>query len=177
MKEGETMKKILTLIFAAILVFGLVACGGSEEPSTKPQGTEAQEPATEEKKEESKDDGVIDIVTKTCTMTYTKHEISKDWDGNDCLIFYFNYTNNGEETSSAMVDTFVQCFQNGIECDTAILDEDIKEADNYTKDIKPGVTLEVAIAYVLEDMSEVEIEASEAFSFDDTKDTQKITLE
>ena len=176
------MKKILTLIMSAILVFGLAACGGSEEPVTEPQGTEAQgtevqEPATEEKKEETKDDGVIDLVTETCTMTYTKHEVSKDWDGNDCLIFYFNYTNNGEEASSAMVDTFVQCFQNGIECETAILEEDNKGIDNYMKDIKPGVTLEVAIAYVLEDMSEVEIEAAEAFSFDDIKDTQKIILE
>lgn len=51
-----------------------------------------------------------------------------------------------------------------------------EEINNSMKDIKPGVTIEVANAYLIEDMSEVTLEASELISFDDNKDVQTITL-
>ena len=49
--------------------------------------------------------------------------------------------------------------------------------NNSMKNIQPGVTIEACNAYVLTDMSEVTLEASELISFDDNKDVQKITLE
>lgn len=171
-------KRIFAILLMVVLAFSMFACGESDGSGSEQKTTEsnAQNQATEEKKEEAKDDGIIDFEGETYRITYTRHEVGKDYEGNPCLIYYFNYTNNGEEASSAIVDAYIQCFQNGIECESAILMDDNKEINNSMKDIKPGVTIEVANAYLLEDMSEVTLEASELISFDDNKDVQTITL-
>lgn len=167
-------KKLLTILMMAALSISLIACGGSDEE--KPNN-EAEQNEEQQKEETPTDDGIIDFEADSFKITYTKHETTEDYEGNPCLIYYFNYTNNGEEASSAMVDTYIQCFQNGIECESAFLTDDNEGINNCMKDIQPGTTLEVAYAYELSDMSEVTLEASDYASFDDEKDVQKITLE
>lgn len=120
-------------------------------------------------------DNVIDFEAASFKVTYSRHETGKDWDGNPCLYFYYNFTNNGTENTSAMSSAYMQCFQNGVQCDTAFVDYNT-EMDNYMKDIQPGTTIEVCECYVLSDNSEVTIEASDWASFSNDKDVQKITL-
>lgn len=124
----------------------------------------------------SDSDNVINFEASSFAVNYTRHEVGTDWDGNPCLYYYFNFTNNGEETTSATASSYIQCFQNGIECDIAFVDYNA-EMDNYSKDIQPGITLEVCTAFSLTDSSEVTLEASDWASFSNDKDVQKITLE
>lgn len=124
----------------------------------------------------SETDGIIDFESETFKVTYTRYEIGKDYDGNPCLFFYYNFTNNSEENASAMSATYVQCFQNGVQCDTAYADYNT-EMDNYMKDVQPGTTIEVCEAFALSDASDVTIEVSDWSSFSDDKDVQKLTLE
>ncbi len=173
-------KKILAAFLAAALVLSMSACGSEKTEDTNDDVTVTENDSNEvkeEKDEEPADDGVIDFKGETFKVTYTKHEIGTDWEGNPCLLYYFNFTNNGEEATSAMVTSYFQCFQNGIECESTFTDESNEAMDNYSKDIQPGVTLEVCEVFSLEDTSEVTIEASDWVSFSDKKDTQKITLE
>lgn len=120
-------------------------------------------------------DNVIDFESASYKVTYSRHETGKDWDGNPCLYFYYNFTNNSEENTSAMASAYMQCFQNGIQCDNASVDYNT-EMDNYMKDVQPGTTIEVCECYVLSDNSEVTIETSDWASFSNDKDVQTITL-
>lgn len=175
-------KKILMAILAMTLTFSLVACGGETDDTTEASTEETTDTSDETAEEtaenaESSDDGVINFEADAFTVEYTRHEVGEDYEGNPCLIYYFNFTNNGEEAASAAVTSYIQCFQNGVECEMAILMDENEGIDNSMKDIQPGKTIEVANAYLLEDNSEITLEASDWVSFSDEKDTQVITLE
>ena len=168
--------RIIATLLTMILALSLVACGGDSSEEADSSEDAAVEEVSEDA-EAADDDGIIDFEADAFTVKYTKHEIAKDWEGNPCLIYYFEFTNNGEEATSAMVTSYIQCFQNGVECETTFLDKEIKEYDNFGKDIKPGTTLEVCNIYLLEDDSEITLEASDWVSLSDDMDTQTITVE
>lgn len=174
-------KKLLTLLLASTFTLTLIACGGDETTETSKDATTTESSDVPEKTVESEetttDDGIIDFETDSFKATYTRHEMGTDYEGNPCLLYYFNFTNNGEEATSAMVASYIQCFQNGVECETAILTEENEGINNSMKDVQPGTTIEVCNAYVLGDNSEVTLEASDWASFSDDKDVQIITLE
>lgn len=172
-------KKMLTILLMTTMIFSLVACGSSESSETSEDTTSeaTEEKDTETKEEDSADDGIIDFEGETFKITYTKHETGTDYEGNPCLYYYFTFVNNGEEATSAAATSYIQCFQNGIECDIAITDEYNEQMDNYMKDIQPGIEIEVCEVFSLTDNSEVTLEASDWVSFSDEKDVQKITLE
>lgn len=177
-------KRILAVLLAATLSLSLIACGSEEPEDTNTDNSVEDNVSSEDDSTESEennnvaaDDGIIDFEGDAFKVTYTKHETGEDWEGKPCLIYYFEFTNNGEEATSAMVTSYLQCFQNGIECETTFLADTLAEEDNYMKDIQPGVTLEVCQIFLLEDNSEVTIEASDWVSFSGDKDVQTITLE
>lgn len=177
-------KKFLAVLMAATLAMSLMACGSDEPTDSNDDASVEQNDSTEnvdnnsnvEEETKNEDDGIINFEAESYTVTYTRHELGTDWDGNPCLFYYYNFTNNGEEATSAMTTSYIQCFQNGIECETALVDYNA-EMDNYLKEIQPGVTLEVCTAFALTDNSEVTLEASDWLSFSNDKDVQKITLE
>ena len=51
-------------------------------------------------------------------------------------------------------------FQNGVECDSAISVSGV-DSQNQMKNLKPGASLELKIAYVLNDKSKVDVEVTE----------------
>ena len=167
-------KKLLTIFLMAVLTLSIVACGDSGE-SENSNGAETTTGSKSEATEEPKDDGVINFEDGDYKVVYTKHEIGEDYEGNPCLLFYYEYTNNGEEASNALVDAYIQCFQNGVECEVAVLFDENEGINNSMKDVQPGVSIEACNAYVLTDMSDVTIEASNIIT--DEKDVQTITLE
>lgn len=188
-KEGgkQMKKRVLAVLLAATMALSMVACGGSsetekEEVKTEETGesedtkTGEEEPEQEEKVAPA-DDGVINFECDTFKVEYTRHEVGKDWEGNPCLIYYFNFTNKSTEATSAVVSSYFQCFQNGIECETTFLEGENAEYNNLSKDIQQGITIEACEIYKLTDMSEVTIEASDWTSISGEKDIQKITLE
>lgn len=107
--------------------------------------------------------------------------LTNDYDGNQAIIVTYSWTNNGEETTSAMSSFLKKAFQGGVELDGAIVgNSDIYDSDLRWKDIRPGTTFEVQCAFVLRDNSSpVEIEITKAFSFGDdvvTKEFDPSTL-
>lgn len=174
--------KLIAILFATCTMLSVTACGGNDETktnSTNTQQTENQQKESQkEEQEEVADDGIINFNGATYNVTYVKHEVSTDYDGNPCLLFYYTYTNNGEEASNASVDSYIKVFQNGIECESAFIIDNLPDSyDNYMKDVQPGYSLEICQAYSLEDMSDVTVEATELMSFDNKKDVQILSLE
>ena len=171
-------KKLFALILMGVLSVSLIACGGESGDSGSDSGVDSGTSAAESQGEaEPEDDGVINFDGEGYNVTYVKHETGTDYEGNPCLLYYYNFTNNGEENTSAMATTYIQCFQNGVECDTAITTESNDSIDNYLNEVQPEGTIEVCQVYELSDTSDVTIEASDLISFSDAKDTQIIKLQ
>lgn len=98
--------------------------------------------------------------------------IGKDYEDKPVILIGVEWTNNAEEATSAMMALMGTAFQDGVELDTAIVidDDDKHDTAAQTKDIKPGKTQTVWLAYLLDnESSPVEFELAEAFSFDDAK--------
>ncbi len=167
-------KKIFAALLAATLVLSMVACGSNDSSETNNNATAKGD--SSEQDQEPVDDGIIDFESDSFKVTYTRHETGTDYEGNPCLYYYFNFTNNGDEATNAMTATYIQCFQNGVECETAYVDYNT-EMDNYSKNIQSGVTIEVCECFSLTDSSEITLEASDWLSFSDDKDTQTIVLQ
>ena len=177
-------KKLLVLMIAGMMSLSAVACGetsDTQEPDTQEAndntGDEASGDDAAVDEADSEDDGIINFDGEGYNVTYVKHETGTDYVGNPCLYYYYTFTNNGEENTSAAVASYIQCFQNGVQCQSAITTESNDSINNYMMDVQPGGSIEVCQVFSLSDTSDVTIEASELISFDDTKDTQIITLE
>lgn len=180
-------KKIVAIMLASMLAVSATACGGSGESSEGNDTTQESnagseeetvaEAETEPEATEPEDDGIINFDGEGYNVTYVKHETGTDYEGNPCLYYYYTFTNNGEENASPMSSSYIQCFQNGVQCETAITSESNDSIDNYLLEVQPGGSLEVCEVFSISDTSEVTIEASDWISLDDAKDTQIITLE
>lgn len=178
-------KRLLTALLIASMCLSLTACGGSSDSSddkkddkkTEKADADKKDDKKDDKKEEEPDDGIINFDGKDYNVTYSRHEAGTDYEGNPCLFYYYNYTNNKDKASSVMTAATIKAFQNGVECDSAYVTEENEAITNYMKEIQPGTTLEICQTFKLSDTSEVTIEASDFISLDDKKDTQIITLQ
>lgn len=93
--------------------------------------------------------------------------LSSDYEGNPAIIVTLSWTNNSEETTSAMLAVNTTAFQDGVELEMAIMMDENYDGESSVKDVRPGTTLDVQYAYVLSNTtSQVEVEVSELFSFD-----------
>lgn len=136
----------------------------TEEPTTEPTEEATPEPteAPALGKQENKGtlgDFDVEIVSATLDKTY---------DGNQAVVIEFLWKNNSDKAANFMFAVSPKVFQNGIECETAILDTGSEFDTNAAlSDIKTGVEQKVWMAYVLQDKSKIDVEVTELISFDD----------
>lgn len=102
--------------------------------------------------------------------------------GTPIIIVTYNYTNNSDDAESMGSAFYETVYQNGVEVDRAysfdIPDDIPYDSSNYSRNVKPGVTIEVQQAYELFDASSpVEIELKELFNyFNNSSFSYTITL-
>lgn len=167
--KKTTLKKALTLV-ATILVlclFGVFAMGStSDEDTATDQGTgTAQQDTTS---------GFTD-----CTIEIKSCRLAKTYDGKSAVIVTYGYTNNKDTATSFTVAVQDNVFQNGIGLNKAYLLDDSANysSDNQTKDIKKGATLDVEVAYELNDSTtDIVVEVEEFLSFKDFKITKTFKI-
>lgn len=156
------MKKITSLILAIILVatFGLFALGSAEsESTTTDQGADKAETTDTDT---NLGDYKVDIVS--CRL-------AKDYEGKDIVIVKYNFTNNADDAASFYVTFEDNVYQDGIGLNKCYIADDSANysEDNQTKDIKKGASIEVEVAYELNDTTtDIEVEVEELFSFSDS---------
>lgn len=101
-------------------------------------------------------------------MSILDATLSKDYEDKDAIIVSYDFTNNGENETSFMVAISAKAYQDGIELESAIIMGDDLNAEDQMKNIKPGATLTVKKAYVLDNnTSPVEVEVEKLISWDD----------
>lgn len=170
------MKKIISIMLASIMMLALLtACGDSADSSAT--GSQKKEPATtsteekpEETKQESTDEGDLgDFHVKLLDVETGL----KDYEGNPVAGVKYEFTNNSDESAEADIALYMQAFQDGVELESAIVEESSDEHDNASKEIKNGVTLTCEQYFVLtSETSDLEVEIAELVSFSDEKLTK-----
>lgn len=165
------MKKLTSIILAILLIsaFALFAMGSGESDSeTSDQGSGSAEVA------DTKDDelGDYSVVIDSCRL-------AKDYEGSDIVIVKYIFTNNAEDSASFMFAFDETVYQDGIGLNECYFADDSANysSDNQTKEIKQGATLDVEVAYVLNDTTtDIQVEVKELFSFDDKTITKTFTI-
>ena len=168
------MKRVFTclLAVAVLLSFAVFALGSSSEEGTADQGS-----STAEKETAAADDttslGQYSVEIKSCRL-------AKDYEGDPVVIVLYGFSNVSSEDSGSFMFCFDDVvYQNGVGLNEAyVLDESANySADNQTKEIKKGATLDVEVAYELNDTeTDIEVEVKELFSFDDKTLTKTFSI-
>lgn len=184
-------KKILALILAAVIVLGLVACGGGSNKeknsgSKDDRGESKQSTENDKEPEEKNNDkggeskgkmvGSGDLGDYHIEIKGAK--IIEDYEGNPALAVTYSWTNNSDKTTSAMVAVHEKAFQDGVQLENAIIvGSDDYESGSSMKEVRPGTTIDVQSAFELtSDTSVVEFEISELISFSDNIVTMDFDL-
>ena len=151
------------------LLFVLFAMGSGEDTSTE-QDQGSAVVATEEADNSSIGDYKVEILDS---------RMAKDYAGNDVIIIKYSFTNNSDTPTAFYTAFDDNAYQNDIGLNDAFVLDDSAEysADNQTKEIKKGATLEVEVAYELNDTtSDVVVEVTEFLGFDDTVITKTFKI-
>ena len=95
--------------------------------------------------------------------------LTKDYEGKSAIVITYAWTNNSDDTTSAMVSIGNKAFQDGVQLESAVIvGDDSYNAEASMKDVRPGTTIDVQCAYVLtSETSTVEFELTEWISFSD----------
>lgn len=171
------MKKLnLLLVVLLIAVFAVFALG-STEGTTNDQGTgsvsnENQSAATEDTKPKDQI-GDYSLVIDSCRL-------AKSYDDKPVVIVKYIFGNVSDNDAVCFSYTFEHAvYQNGVGLNEAwVLDDSANfSMDNQTKEIKKGATIEVEVAYELNDTTtDIEVEVSELISFNNSKITKIFSI-
>lgn len=157
------MKKILSAVLSLAILstfaFFAIASGDSEKEEEK-----TQEAGSAAVAEDNATLGDYQVEIKEA-------RVAKDYEGSPVVIVKYSFTNNSEESAAFMWTFDDQVYQNGVGLEKAYVLADSANYDdsNMYKEIKEGVTLDLEVAYVLNDTeTDIEVEVAELISFDDT---------
>lgn len=161
------MKKKLSVALSVMLVlmFALFAVASSSDTddSDKSAVTQSSGEVITEAAEDSNSLGSYEVEIKNA-------RISENYEGKATVIITYGFTNNSSESASFYIAIDETVYQNGVglERTYTLKDGDPYDEANQSKEIKSGVTLDVDVAYVLNDLeTDIEVEAKETFSFTD----------
>lgn len=166
------MKKAkISIVVLLTLLFVLFAMGSGESSTdtTVDQGTGSVE-ATQSNADTDLGNYSVEILDS---------RLAKDFAGEDVVIIKYKFTNNADEPTAFYYAFEDAAYQNDIGLNPSYVVDDSAEysADNQTKEIKKGASLEVEVAYELNDTtSDVVVEVKELISFDDKTITKTFTI-
>ncbi len=164
------MKKVISLILALLLIlsFAVFAMGSSESEEAD-QGSGTAQSADED----NSTLGDYSVEIDSCRL-------AKDYEGKDVVIVKYIFTNVSADNATAFYIAFEDTvYQDGIGLNKAyVLDDNANYSeDNQTKEIKAGASLDVEVAYELNDTTtDIEVEVKELISLSDKAITKTFTI-
>lgn len=170
-------KKPWFIILAVIIVIGIIAAaagGGGSDSSGKDSG-KSDNTGTSEQNENAQPAEKAEIDTDY-PITIDSANVGTDSLGKKVIIVTYTWTNNSDKAVSFEVALDAKAYQNGIELPVDVFMDDAESYD--FRDVKPGTTSTINVAYELADTSEVEVEVKELFSLnDDVIASQKFAVQ
>ena len=156
------MKKIIISMFLLIcLICSLCSCIVIEDDASNNGGNSTS--GADANSSDSGDFGDFNIVIDSCRL-------GLDYKGNEIIIVKYIFTNKDDSTTSFSGNVEDKVYQDGIGLNECYFVDSSSNysSDNKSREIKPGVSLEVEVAYELNNtQSDIEVEVSEYFSWSD----------
>lgn len=166
------MRKLLVLFIGAVLAISLCSCDFSDTTSG---GADSQAPATTTTAAKA-DDGNKVMDTEGDIGDYHIKIVSakkgKDYAKKDVLIVTYQWTNNGDDEQMFSTAFSISAYQNGVECDDITMVDGVDTQKSLSK-IKPGATMELQDAYILNGDSDVSIEVGPWISIGESSKVTK----
>jgi len=164
------MKKLLIIggIVLAVILLGVLAFGGGEDNNNNQNGN--SDIVSSESNINNLGNYQVEI--KSCRL-------ADDYEGKKVVIVNYGFTNNGEKSQSFNIAFDDKVYQNDIGLNEAyvLADSANYSADNQSKEIKKGATLDVEVAYTLNDTTtDIVIEVEELISFNNKKVTKTFSI-
>ena len=161
------MKKFVSMMLAVVMLvsFGVFALGSgeSEDGGDVNQGSGAADTVN---KENGSTLGDYSVIIDSCRL-------AKDYEDEPVVIVKYKFTNEKDDDSASfMLAITDNVYQNGVGLNKAyILDDSANyNSDNQSKEIKKGASIEVEVAYELNDTeTDIEVEVKELISLSDKK--------
>lgn len=163
------MKRIVSglLCLLILVTFGVCAMASSSSDSNDDQGTGTADSSTADSNL-----GEYQVEILSCRL-------AKTYDDKDAVIVKYKFTNNSDEAANFMFAFDETVYQDGIGLNECYFMDDSADYDsgNQTKDIKTGASIEVEVAYELNDSTtDIEVEVEELISFSDKKVTKTFKI-
>ena len=120
-------------------------------------------PSGEEPEKAVGDVGSYNVIVKD-------YFFDENYDDKKVIVVTYTFTNNSDVDMSYDVAIFDKCFQNGVELEKEFISMDIENysTENKSKTIKPGVSLDIQQAYILNDeVTTIDVEIEEFLGFGD----------
>ena len=100
----------------------------------------------------------LNVQTDTFRLQFYNYTVALDYAGNDCLLYYYTYTNLNDAPSSAMVDVRLQAFQDGKTLEEAIPNDQDPALSSRFAEIASGESCLVCEAFELPKRENVSIQ-------------------
>ena len=155
------MFKVNKVALLSICVAALLLASGCSKELSQAEKEQILEDYKNEHYSASADLGDYEVEIKSVKQAV-------DHNGDSVIVVTYSWTNNSSDTRSAMTSLSCTAYQNGVSLDPAYgLDDSVYDSGLQMRDIKPGVTIDVQDAFLLDGDSTVEIEIQEWLTWDD----------
>ncbi|MBR0143444.1 MAG: DUF5067 domain-containing protein [Clostridia bacterium] len=162
----KTVRVILTILIVALFTLMAVASNSSDTSDNSASSNNNSSSQDKASKPEAPDEEGVGILGNY-KVEIKSSRLAEDFEGKPVIIVTYGFTNNGENAISFMIALDDEAYQNGVGLNKSYFVDDAAKysSDNQTKEIRTGVTLDVEVAYELNDAeSDVEIEVKEFIS-------------
>ena len=161
-------KKWWFWVIIGVLAIGIIAGSGSSDKgdSAGEQGSPAGSSV------QSSNLGDYSVVIESCRL-------AQDYQGKPIVIVKYKFTNNTDDPAAFWTSIEDAVYQNGVGLNECYVTKDSANysSENQMKEIKKGVTIDVEVAYILNDTTTpIDVEVAEYFSLNDKKVTKTFTI-
>ena len=167
-----SLKKILSLFLAVCMLCSasilLMGCFDETASTTATNDNNSNDTPTADNSNQNTSLGSYDLEIKSCRL-------AQDYEGKPIVIVKYIFTNNDDDPTAFYLAFEDHVYQNEIGLNECYFADDSANysEDNQTKEIKKGASIEVEVAYVLNDTtSDIEVEVNEFISLNEKKITK-----
>lgn len=182
------MKKTsIIMAVLLIIVFSVFAVASTEDEGNGNQGSGAVNGESSTESDGSTESGQLnnssdpkDETLGDYSVVIDSCRLAESFDGKPVVIVKYIFTNNKNDDATAFSFAFDDAvYQNGVGLNGAYVLKDSANynSDNQTKEIKKGASIEVEVAYELNDTTtDIEVEVKELWSFSDKTLTKTFSI-
>lgn len=143
-----------------LLTFGLVKTPSKNNSIETTSESVIESMTTDENESESFEGTEIvedESNAETKNIEIVSHNYSTDYEGKKVLVIEYAYTNITDKAQSFTFACQDKVYQNGVECDSAVIGCDDIDTEQQLNDVLPGNTYNLKVGYKLQDNSEATV--------------------